>query len=95
MLRPKQSVGIKWLSDLPLRFRFDNFEIDRAVKPIDVWKPVRRLRGGGLRTFLCDHDSCTGYATGKFSSQARPSSAWIVERFLYFRALRSPLLIAS
>ena len=35
------------------------------------------------------------FAAGKFSSQGRPSSAWIVERFRYFRALRSPLLIAS
>jgi hypothetical protein len=57
---PKPSCGpfrAIWLSNLPLRFRSDNSGVDRAAKPVSVWKPVRRLSGGGLRAFLCDHVS--------------------------------------
>jgi hypothetical protein len=53
----KQTIGIEAFSNLPLRFRSDNFGIDRAAEPISVWKPVRRFRGGGLLAVLVGHGS--------------------------------------
>ena len=58
MLCSKQPKGIEAFSNLPLRFRPDNSGVDRAAKPIGIWKPVCRLSGGGLLTVLIAHRLC-------------------------------------